>query len=74
LIFKFRDIHFLFFFGIGIFAAVLTLAALVIRFCITTYVVEKKKASVHDISDFISFLIHSITVVVVAIPEGLVLY
>ncbi|CAF2700040.1 unnamed protein product [Rotaria sp. Silwood2] len=56
---------------IGMAAAFLTLVCLIIRFCITNYVVKKKKAKASDVSYFISFLIQAITVVVVAVPEGL---
>ena len=51
-------------------AAFLTLVCLVIRYCITTYIIKKQKASGNDISYFISFLIQAITVVVVSVPEG----
>ncbi|CAF3617423.1 unnamed protein product [Rotaria sp. Silwood1] len=56
---------------IGMAAALLTLVCLIIRFCITTYVVKKQKAKASDVSYFISFLIQAITVVVVSVPEGL---
>ncbi|CAF0836714.1 unnamed protein product [Adineta steineri] len=56
---------------IGMSAAILTLICLVVRYCITTYVVNKQRASSNDISYFISFLIQAITVVVVSVPEGL---
>ncbi|CAF1094635.1 unnamed protein product [Adineta ricciae] len=56
---------------IGMTAAFLTLICLIVRFCITTYVVKGKKASGADVSYFISFLIQAITVVVVSVPEGL---
>ena len=51
-------------------AAVLTLICLIVRFCITTYVVKKQKGKASDVSYFISFLIQAITVVVVSVPEG----
>lgn len=51
-------------------AAFLTLVCLIIRFCITNYVVQKQKGKASDISYFISFLIQAITVVVVSVPEG----
>jgi Ca2+ transporting ATPase len=51
-------------------AAFLTLLCLIIRFCITTYVINGKTASGEDIRHFISFLIQAITVVVVSVPEG----
>jgi Ca2+ transporting ATPase len=55
---------------IGMTAAVLTLLCLILRFCITTYVVEGQPAQASDVSYFISFLIQAITVVVVSVPEG----
>ncbi len=55
-------------------AAALTLICLIVRYCITTYVVKKQKASGNDVGYFISFLIQAITVVVVSVPEGLFLY
>jgi len=51
-------------------AAVLTLLCLILRFCITTYVIEGQPAQASDVSYFISFLIQAITVVVVSVPEG----
>jgi len=54
--------------------AALTLISLILRFCITTYVVKKQKASGDDVQYFISFLIQSVTVVVVLIPEGYILF
>jgi len=51
-------------------AAFLTLVCLILRYCITTYVVKKQKPSRIDIGYFISFLIQAITVVVVSVPEG----
>ncbi|UJR25661.1 hypothetical protein I4U23_007012 [Adineta vaga] len=56
---------------IGMSAAFLTLICLIVRYCITTYVVNKQKASGTDVGYFISFLIQAITVVVVSVPEGL---
>ncbi|CAF1053389.1 unnamed protein product [Rotaria sp. Silwood1] len=56
---------------IGMSAAFLTLISLIIRYCITTYVIKKQKPSGIDIGYFISFLIQAITVIVVAVPEGL---
>ncbi|CAF1139095.1 unnamed protein product [Adineta ricciae] len=56
---------------IGMSAAFLTLICLIVRYCITTYVVKGEKASGSDVGYFISFLIQAITVVVVSVPEGL---
>jgi len=53
-------------------AAVLTLICLIVRFCITTYVIKKQAGKASDVSYFISFLIQAITVVVVSVPEGLI--
>lgn len=55
---------------IGMGAAGLTFICLVIRFCISEYVVKGQKGKASDVSYFISFLIQSITVVVVSVPEG----
>ncbi|CAF3326610.1 unnamed protein product [Rotaria socialis] len=56
---------------IGMSAAALTLICLIVRYCITTYLINKQKPSAVDIGYFISFLIQGITVVVVSVPEGL---
>ncbi len=53
-------------------AAALTLICLILRYCITTYVIRKDKPSRNDIGYFISFLIQAITVVVVSVPEGFI--
>jgi hypothetical protein len=53
-------------------AAVLTLISLIVRYCITTYAINKEKPSAKDIGYFISFLIQAITVVVVSVPEGFI--
>lgn len=58
-------------FVLGVAAAVLTFICLVTRFCILTYGIEKKSFEREHISDFISFVIQAITVMVVAVPEGL---
>lgn len=58
-------------FFLGVAAAVLTLICLIVRFCIVTYAVRKKRFSGSDVSYFISFIIQAITVMVVAVPEGL---
>ena len=51
-------------------AALMTLVCLIFRYCITTYVIQKHKPSGKDVGYFISFLIQAITVVVVSVPEG----
>lgn len=55
---------------IGMTAAGLTLICLIVRFCITEYVVKKQSGKASDVQYFISFLIQAITVVVVSVPEG----
>jgi len=54
-------------------AAFLTLICLIFRYCIKTYVIDKKTPSRNDVRYFIDFLIQAITVVVVSVPEGIIL-
>ncbi|XP_077983703.1 plasma membrane calcium-transporting ATPase 2-like [Glandiceps talaboti] len=51
--------------------AVLTIITLVIRFCIETFAVDKLPWSNKYWSEFIDFFIIGVTVLVVAVPEGL---
>ncbi|XP_063933909.1 plasma membrane calcium-transporting ATPase 3-like isoform X3 [Zophobas morio] len=53
----------------GMMMAVLTFLILVIRFCIKTYTV--RRFDVADLAEFLKFFIVGITVLVVAVPEGL---
>ncbi|KAJ8047066.1 Plasma membrane calcium-transporting ATPase 3 [Holothuria leucospilota] len=55
----------------GCTVAVVTSVALIVRFCITEYAIHKKEFEVSDLEDFVDFFIIGITVLVVAIPEGL---
>lgn len=48
-----------------------TVLILVTRFCISRYMIEEKSFSVADFRYFINFLIIGVTVLVVAVPEGL---
>lgn len=48
-----------------------TVLILVTRFCISRYMIEEKAFSVGDFQHFINFLIIGVTVLVVAVPEGL---
>lgn len=59
----------LFFLGSTI--AVLTVLILVIQFCITTFVIQKKVWKNHYAGEFVRHLIIGVTVLVVAVPEGL---
>ncbi|CAG0922171.1 unnamed protein product [Notodromas monacha] len=55
----------------GSFIAVLTVIILIVRFCIHTFVVEQKEWSGYYANYFVKFLIIGVTVLVVAVPEGL---
>jgi len=56
---------------IGIVVAVLNLVALILHFCIDKFVVNQLPWDHAYIQDFVSFIIISITILVIAIPEGL---
>ncbi|XP_066944457.1 plasma membrane calcium-transporting ATPase 3-like [Macrobrachium rosenbergii] len=51
--------------------AILTTAILVIRFCIKTYVTKKQPFEVKHFNSFVHYIIIGVTVLVVAVPEGL---
>uniref|UniRef100_A0A0N5B1V3 Calcium-transporting ATPase n=1 Tax=Strongyloides papillosus TaxID=174720 RepID=A0A0N5B1V3_STREA len=55
----------------GTFVAIFTVIVLFIRFCIDRYIIAEKEFHINDIQYFISFLIIGVTVLVVAVPEGL---
>ncbi|KAI6214471.1 Plasma membrane calcium-transporting ATPase 3 [Aphelenchoides besseyi] len=55
----------------GSFVAGCTVLILVIRFVISHYVIEGKSFSLADFNYYINFLIIGVTVLVVAVPEGL---
>ena len=55
----------------GSFIALLTVVILIVRFCIHTFVVEKKPWSGFYANYFVKFLIIGVTVLVVAVQEGL---
>uniref|UniRef100_A0A1I7YE08 Cation_ATPase_N domain-containing protein n=1 Tax=Steinernema glaseri TaxID=37863 RepID=A0A1I7YE08_9BILA len=56
---------------IGSVVAALTVIILVVRHCITNYAVEGKKFESSDFNYFVSFIIVGVTVLVIAVPEGL---
>lgn len=56
---------------VGLTIAILTVAVLVIRFCIEEFAINKMKWSNTYFSRLIRYLITGITVLVVAVPEGL---
>jgi len=51
--------------------AVLTVLILVIQFCIHTFVIQQKQWKNHYAGEFVRHLIIGVTVLVVAVPEGL---
>lgn len=51
--------------------AACTVIILIIRFCISRYLVDKAGFSIADFQYFINSLIIGVTVLVVAVPEGL---
>jgi len=51
--------------------AVLNLMALILHFCIDKFVINRLPWDHAYIRDFVSFVIISITILVIAIPEGL---
>ncbi|VDM41457.1 unnamed protein product, partial [Toxocara canis] len=55
----------------GSFVAGCTVLILVVRFSISRYVIDEKAFSLADFQHFINFLIIGVTVLVVAVPEGL---
>jgi Ca2+ transporting ATPase len=55
----------------GTAVSVVTVVILILRFCIETFVVEEKPWSMYYINHFVKFFIIGVTVLVVAVPEGL---
>uniref|UniRef100_A0A914X2M0 Calcium-transporting ATPase n=1 Tax=Plectus sambesii TaxID=2011161 RepID=A0A914X2M0_9BILA len=55
----------------GSVVALLTVIVLIVRFCIDHYVTDKQPFSAKDLQHFVSFIIIGITVLVIAVPEGL---
>jgi P-type E1-E2 ATPase len=55
----------------GSFVAMCTVLILLIRFSISNYLVNNKAFSLADLNYFIKYLIIGVTVLVVAVPEGL---
>lgn len=51
--------------------AVLTVLILVIQFCVTTFVIQKKPWTNTYVNQLVKYLIIGVTVLVVAVPEGL---
>ncbi|KHJ40981.1 calcium-translocating P-type ATPase, PMCA-type [Trichuris suis] len=55
----------------GSFIAALTVIILILRFCIEEYGIKARAVSVLDVQYFVKFIIIGVTVLVVAVPEGL---
>ena len=55
----------------GVAAAVLTILVMVIRFSVTTYGIEKQKWDDSHLNEYVKAFITGLTVLVVAVPEGL---
>jgi len=51
--------------------AILTVFILVLRFCVKEFVINKKSWNQEYFSTFVEYLIIGVTVLVVAVPEGL---
>ncbi|ULT98020.1 hypothetical protein L3Y34_005685 [Caenorhabditis briggsae] len=56
---------------IGSVVAAATVLILVIRHCISNYAIDGKSFQASDISHFVNFIIIGVTVLVIAVPEGL---
>lgn len=57
--------------SVGLVIAVLTVIILLIRFCIGEFVFRKKPWHMSYLQNFVKFFIIGITVMVIAVPEGL---
>ena len=55
----------------GVVAAVITTVVIILRFCIETYAIEKEPWKKRHLLNFLQAFIVGITILVVAIPEGL---
>ena len=55
----------------GTIVAVLTVLILILRFSIETFAIEKKPWRVEYLQQFVKYFIIGVTVLVVAVPEGL---
>ncbi|KAJ1350555.1 Plasma membrane calcium-transporting ATPase 3 [Parelaphostrongylus tenuis] len=56
---------------IGSIVAAATVLILIIRHCITRYAVNKESFEMSDLAYFVNFIIIGVTVLVIAVPEGL---
>ena len=56
---------------IGSVVAAATVIILIVRYCVTKYLVKGNDFEAKDISHFVNFIIIGVTVLVIAVPEGL---
>jgi Ca2+ transporting ATPase len=56
---------------IGSVVAAATVIILIVRFCVTAYLVKGRSFEAADVSHFVNFIIIGVTVLVIAVPEGL---
>lgn len=55
----------------GIAVSFFTILMLIVRFCIEKLVVERQQFQLYFFKNFVNFIIVGITILVVAVPEGL---
>ncbi|GMR51015.1 hypothetical protein PMAYCL1PPCAC_21210, partial [Pristionchus mayeri] len=55
----------------GTAVALLTITILIIRFCITEYVIAQQPLKATDFTHLVNFIIIGVTILVIAVPEGL---
>ncbi|GMS91654.1 hypothetical protein PENTCL1PPCAC_13829, partial [Pristionchus entomophagus] len=56
---------------IGSVVALATVIILIVRFCISEYMVKEQPVKAEDLSHLVQFIIIGVTVLVIAVPEGL---
>uniref|UniRef100_A0A8R1I4W9 Calcium-transporting ATPase n=1 Tax=Caenorhabditis japonica TaxID=281687 RepID=A0A8R1I4W9_CAEJA len=56
---------------IGSVVAAATVLILIIRHCVSNYAIDGKSFQANDVSHFVNFIIIGVTVLVIAVPEGL---
>lgn len=56
---------------LGSFIALCTVLILIIRYCVQHYAIDKESFKLGDLRHFVGHLIIGVTVLVVAVPEGL---
>ncbi|GMT07576.1 hypothetical protein PENTCL1PPCAC_29750, partial [Pristionchus entomophagus] len=56
---------------VGTVIALLTIAILIVRFCVFEYVIGKQPVKIDDLNHLVHYIIIGVTVLVIAVPEGL---